>query len=405
MNTAAFAQTDIGLRRENNEDRFLVDEELGLFVVCDGVGGHSAGEIAAQRGVELVAEYIRQHRDILESIDQQPRGPLDVLQLVEQAIRQACRELYELAQADSALAGMGTTLSLLLVVGEKAVIGHVGDSRIYLKRGQNAHLMTTDHTLANELYTAGQLTAEQARGSKFSNMLMRSVGPHASVVVDSLLFDLMPDDRFLLCSDGLSNYFHDDQEIITFLDDENVASAPQRFVELAKSRGGSDNITVVTVEIENTSPRSFEPEDLKQRIEALEKSVLFGGLSLNRLLRLVNICEISQFNEGSRPFRKDATLHGLYLVLSGTLSVESGKRQIATLGPGDFFGAESLMRDMTCRWMLTAQTPARLLCIPGDSFRQLTRRQPKLGRLLLHRLACHLSEKLDVEYSSGSTAG
>ena len=213
LTAEAYGLTDVGRKRQHNEDAFAVDPDLGLFVVADGMGGHAAGEVASQRAVEVVRQQLSTDRQVLEDLAQASTSEARAAAaaLVETAIQRACAEVYRLAAADPTKRGMGTTFVCLVLAGTKAIVGHVGDSRVYLLRGGQAHRLTEDHTLIAAQLKAGTLTREQAQASQLRNVITRAVGIQESVQVDTLMVDLLPRDLFLLCSDGLHGYLPDEE--------------------------------------------------------------------------------------------------------------------------------------------------------------------------------------------------
>lgn len=231
MKIAASALSDRGLKRDGNEDQYLIDESLGLHMVCDGMGGHAAGEVAAERAIEFTAEYIASRAEDVEPAVEKPDGYFRILKLAEEAVHGASQKVHQLARSSPEYAGMGTTLTMLVILGEKAIIAHVDDSRLYLMRAGEIHQLTVGHTSANEMFLAGELTKEQAAKSRYQHVLTRSIGPHESVAVDTLLFDLLPGDRNLLCSDVLSNYFPDSSVVAALLAKPQNVSQPRPLIE------------------------------------------------------------------------------------------------------------------------------------------------------------------------------
>ena len=249
--------SDIGRKRLSNEDSFLVDNELGLYVVADGMGGHNAGEIASGEAVDTLVGMIRRGQDALQAIDSFPEGALhnDSLlpvmrktqRLVESAVQAATYMVFGLGQANPERKGMGTTMSVLLLRGDYAITAQVGDSRIYLMREGRAEQVTEDHTLVAWQLKKGLITAEEARNSRQKNVITRAVGSREYVQVDTRAFPVRPSDRFLLCSDGLHGYL-EEAEIADF-SDGTIEQAARHAVEVANARGGRDNITAVVVEV------------------------------------------------------------------------------------------------------------------------------------------------------------
>jgi serine/threonine protein phosphatase PrpC len=263
MQIQFWAATDVGLTRNHNEDNFLVDRKLNLFIVADGMGGHAAGEIASSVAVHEVRKVLMESREVIDRyassgsvLRRQP-----VLSLIDRAISQACQLVYRLAQEDSERHGMGTTLSMLLIINGRGFVGHVGDSRIYMTRGAEAKLVTEDHSVINELIKSGRLNPEEAHNSPYKNAVTRAVGVHEAVEVDTFDFEVKPGDNYLLCSDGLSGYFERDEEIKPYLADEDIKQIPQRLIDYANHCGGKDNITAIIVRMSGEQAKSslFNP--------------------------------------------------------------------------------------------------------------------------------------------------
>jgi protein phosphatase len=246
---SSFGATDIGKKRTTNEDAFLSDDALGLYVVADGMGGHAAGEVASQEAVETIHGMVKQGLRALPHLV----GPLNndraraACRLIEGAVQAATYMVYALAELDREKSGMGTTISALLTLGEYAVTAQVGDSRIYQVREGMVSQITEDHTLISWQLREGLITPEEARRSPHRNVITRAVGNRDYVEVDTGLLTLASGDRFLLCSDGLHGYLREEEiSVVTFLETE---AAVHRFIEIANERGGKDNITAILVEI------------------------------------------------------------------------------------------------------------------------------------------------------------
>jgi protein phosphatase len=246
---SSFGATHVGKKRTTNEDAFLVDDALGLFVVADGMGGHAAGEVASQEAVETIHGMVKQGLRALPQLV----GPLSndkarsACRLIEGAVQAATYMIFALAELDREKSGMGTTISALLTLGDYAVTAQVGDSRIYQVREGTVTQITEDHTLISWQIRQGLITPEEARRSPHRNVITRAVGNRDYVEVDTGLVTLSQGDRFLLCSDGLHGYLREEEiSIVTFLGAE---PAVNRFIEIANDRGGKDNITAILVEV------------------------------------------------------------------------------------------------------------------------------------------------------------
>ncbi len=230
----AEALTHVGLVRKGNEDSYLLNESLGLFVVADGMGGHEAGEVASKIAVQTVERALS--------------GAAAKQGALPSAIRQANNEIYMQAQVDHGLHGMGTTITAVHCFADQVNIGHVGDSRAYLIRGGQATLLTRDHSLVNELLRCGQITEQEAENHPQKNIVTRALGTEPMVDVDILTPIIEPHDKLLLCTDGLSNLIKGEEMAKIIQAERSTSLALKALVQMALDRGGFDNITALLIE-------------------------------------------------------------------------------------------------------------------------------------------------------------
>lgn len=249
MQNRSLGLSDVGRFRPHNEDSFLADDELGLYIVADGVGGNAKGEVASNESVDLVHSWVRRWRSTIDACIEAPSEENRnlVRRLFESAVQSACYMVFAMGEVDPAQRGMSTTLSSLLLCGGIAFIAQVGDSRVYRLRGGCAVQLTEDHTLVNFKLKHGLITPEEAASSPGKNVITRAVGHRDYVEVDTLEVDAHSGDRFMLCSDGLHGYL-DPGEIDALLLG-TLQEAGERLIALANNRGGRDNITTVLVDI------------------------------------------------------------------------------------------------------------------------------------------------------------
>jgi protein phosphatase len=245
--------TDVGLVRSANEDSFLVDDTLGLYAVADGIGGDRAGEIASVVAVQSVREFVRRWR--AENPD-----PPYTIEIAEQAVDLACREVHRLGKTIPTCQGMATTLTLLLIDGRRAVAGHVGSSRLHVVRDRRVHQLTQDHTVVAELVAAGAITAEAARRHFFRRRLSRSVGYYPTVDVETFETQLVPGDRIVLCTDGL-NLALPAAVRSGVLEGDDLEQVAIKLLREARVAGGQDNATVVVVDPVGCGPPCFGEDD------------------------------------------------------------------------------------------------------------------------------------------------
>jgi protein phosphatase len=237
----ASVQSDVGCVREINEDsgRFVRPDDEAQFrekgamlVVCDGMGGHSAGEVASGMAVEIIPEIY---------FGSGGEGP----QALKEAVEEANRRINSAAAVDESKRGMGTTCTALVLQDGQAFAAHVGDSRLYMVRGGRAYQLTEDHSAVQEMVKLGLITKEEARHHEDKNVILRALGTSPEVEVSTLEpFTVRAGDRYLLCSDGLYDLVTDEEIEHELSNGGDIESAGQRLIALAKSRGGHDNITV-----------------------------------------------------------------------------------------------------------------------------------------------------------------
>jgi serine/threonine protein phosphatase PrpC len=261
----AWLVTDVGVVRDHNEDSAFMERDKGFFIVADGMGGHAAGEVASAMAVETVRKTLESAHTEINAFKKAPSdaGRRGLVQLLQNAVLSAHQAVFQRGQNEQDKAGMGTTLDVVLIAGPEAFVAHVGDSRTYLIREGRSSQITTDHTVAEVLVIEGKLTIEEAQVSPLRTILVNAIGVSADVGVEMAHVTLKRGDRILLCSDGLHDYFPVEEEIAQKLSAETPGSALADMVELAKTRGGHDNITGVAVqvlEIVDAVPAQMEGE-------------------------------------------------------------------------------------------------------------------------------------------------
>lgn len=236
-----FSMTDIGRRRDTNQDYMFTSERTvgnlpNLFLVADGMGGHAAGDYASRFTINQIVEYITQSKE------QKP------VALLEKAISRANRLLLEEANADEKKAGMGTTIVGATCQKDKLYVANVGDSRLYVVNQEKIIQITRDHSLVEEMVRMGGMDKEDAREHPDKNIITRAIGVGAEVVVDFFETNISEGDVILMCSDGLTNMIDDEDIRQIILGQRDIAEKAERLVQTANENGGQDNITVVLIE-------------------------------------------------------------------------------------------------------------------------------------------------------------
>ncbi len=403
MEVRFWAATDVGRTRDHNEDNFLVDKKLNLFVVADGMGGHAAGEVASSMAVREVRRVIAEHRDVVENYvrEETAGGRQALIRLIASSIEQACARIFHLAQENPDKRGMGTTLSMMLVANKRGFIGHVGDSRIYLVRAGQVHQLTEDHSLINELIKRGRLKPGDAFDSPYKNAVTRAVGVYETVEVDTFDFDVLPGDNYLLCSDGLSCYL-DDDVTRSYLTADNVKEIPEQFIRLANESGGKDNITAVVVRAvvaRDSDQQKKRVTEVKQKLDTLRVLPLFKYLGYRDLVKVMNLTEARKFKGGELIFEEETRGETFYVILDGRVRITKKDIHLADLGPGGHFG-EMAMVDKAPR-SATARTiePVKALAIERSQFYELMRADPKLSVKLMWSFIQVLNTRLRMTNS------
>lgn len=397
MRLIASGKTDVGRQRDHNEDACLIDTDLGLYIVCDGMGGRAAGEVASQETVRRVQEFIRGHRAVLLEYIKAPTSEqrTQVVQLVEEAVRTACAHVYELGQQDPAKRGMGTTIAMVLTVGEAAVVAHAGDSRVYLIRENQTHQLTEDHSLVWNMLKTGKLTREEAKHWPYANVITRCVGSKPTVEVDTLFIECMPHDRFLLCSDGFHNYLQQDEELAQMSARLPLEHLVSTCIALAREGGGHDNITVVTIQVDDVQRNSGESGvSVTRKVEALKRIPLFSLCTAHELVKILNLVRVRSYEPGEVIIAEDTVGDDFFILLGGKVEVRKKDQLLLTLGPGAPFGETALLEHATRSATVQATEPSKAMFIPGADFYALLEQEPAMAVKLLRSLVLTLHQRL-----------
>jgi protein phosphatase len=259
LQIAVGARSDTGLVRQNNEDRFAVDLSLNLFILCDGMGGQAAGEVASKLGVDMILEHCRQaardpQLELVGEYEAEFSAPTNRL---ASGIRLSNQAIHKAADQKPSTVGMGSTVVAALLTGNVLSIAHVGDSRIYLFKEGALRQLTQDHSLVMEQVRRGLISREEAEQSELSNVIMRALGAEPAVQVDLDEIWVNEGDQVLLCSDGLTRMASDAQIAPVLAEPLTAQQACERLVQLANELGGEDNISVILVRLQPPPPPSW----------------------------------------------------------------------------------------------------------------------------------------------------
>lgn len=404
MDLEYWAATDVGRKRTHNEDNFLIDSQLQLFVVADGLGGHAFGEIASAMAVHTVRDVVRREHGLLEAADEpEYASESEICVLLEYAVHVASERIFDRAKREPDKQGMGTTLIAMLVHRDRGYIAHVGDSRIYLVRAGIVYQITQDHCLANDRARRPTLTLVHDAAQKASApagpaateayTMTRAVGPTRLVEVETLDFDIKSGDAFLLCTDGLYEYL-EHQDIERALAGPEVRDVPTQLIEWANVRGGNDNITALVLRAGELVQRDAIASRASETLAALRKVDIFKPLTPGQLLRVLDIGRYIEVGAGQALFRENEPADAFHVLLEGEVEVSKRGVLLARLGPGHHFGEMGLIDDQPRSADASCVTPTRIFAMLRRDFHDILRQDPDLAVKLLWGLLTVLNSRL-----------
>ncbi len=398
LHVQAWAASDTGRVRQENQDSYLVDPELGLYIVADGMGGSERGEVASELACSAIKERLLASREILDQHEKEPSPEHASLleTLLAECLQNASHEIHRAASALTTEGRhMGTTLDAVLISADVAFTAHVGDSRIWLLRDNEARQITEDHTLVQERIRRGTLTQEQARSHHQRNVVTRALGVFESVMVDSLRIPLSPGDRLILASDGLYRHV-EAHELAHWVENTAGNVAVDALVDLSNRRGGRDNITVLLAEMKPTE--EFEARDqsgpVPDHMNALRRCELFVFCTWRELAKVASACHVRDLPPGAFVFREEDTSRECYIVYRGQVRLTRGGTVMAEIGESGHFGEMSLIDIPLRHATATALTPVRLLVLSHADFNRLLREDTALAVKVSWRLMQYLVRTL-----------
>ena len=393
------AATHVGKVRDHNEDAHFFDPELGIFLVCDGMGGHAAGEVASALAIREICQAWRSDR--LRTVSEEwlergtPEARKQLIEVVRAGVIAAHRAIVAEAERDDAKSGMGTTLVGAMIVGGELVFAHAGDSRAYLVRDGISMQLTEDHTLLARLLAAGIDVDVTGEGSRFRSMLTNALGIGEQCKVSTFVVPLADGDRILLCSDGISEYVPENEVGEVLTKQQSPARAAQRLIDLALERGGGDNATAIVVRVLEAGETPLPAEQRRKDDAAIGACALWGRrVTPQQRLRALRIAIPRDHGFGDKLPAHALGDRVAWIIVDGEL-VQDGQ----SLGPGALVYPESLVlggepapppdRDA----MAITRTDVRALAIRAEDFRELCDDDGELGEALLESLAQVVARK------------
>jgi protein phosphatase len=393
------AATHVGNVRDHNEDAHFIDEDLGVFLVCDGMGGHAAGEVASELAIGAIrtAWGSQALHDAAEHWLERATAEAkkQLLEVVRGGVIAAHEAILAEADRDQTKSGMGTTLVGAVIIGGELVFAHAGDSRAYLVRDGISMQLTEDHTLLARLLAAGIDVDVSGEGARFRSMLTNALGIGEEVKVSTFVVPLADGDRFLLCSDGISEYVPENEVGEVLTRQSSPARAAQRLIDLALERGGGDNATAVVVRVLEAGETPLPAEQRKKDDAAISACALWGKkLTPQQRLRALRIAIPRDHGSGEKLPPHALGDRVAWLVLEGEL-VQDGE----AFGPGALIYPESLIsareqvpppgRD----GLASTRGDVRSLAIRANDFRELCDDDSELGEALLDSLAAMIPRR------------
>lgn len=396
MNLEACGITDVGCVRSNNEDNFVCDTQNGLFAVCDGMGGHAAGEVASAMACKIIAEQAQALRrtHLGPGCMFTPHLAEHLTQLMGQAAADLSRTIAEAGQSKSGQRGMGTTCTVLWFIGDDhALVVHIGDSRLYLQSKVGSGIVTQDHTLVEELVARGLISAVEAKRHPQSHILSRALGASTGSEADCFVIRVFKNDRFLLCSDGLHAYLPDNLELGNTLSAQDAPDSVEHLlgalIDNAKKQGGHDNLTGVLVHIapEPSAPGQSaswsEPDyGLLECMGAHPALKHLPDLLLRRLAAQTIILDIK-----AQPAPRHSLPHsGILWLMHGAVGITDAAGVCTQLAPSGYWSPCALGASTQDVAYLSPSQDCRLVYLAAEALQNACDTHPALGASVLHGL-------------------
>jgi serine/threonine protein phosphatase PrpC len=390
------AVTHVGNVREHNEDAHFFDADLGVFIVCDGMGGHAAGEVASAIAIKTIREKWADE-EMLEVADVWlARGTAiakkQLLDWLRDGVLAAHGAIIAEAERDTSKSGMGTTLVGAMVVGTELVFAHAGDSRAYIVRDGIAMQLTEDHTLLQRLLTAGIDVDVSGDGARFRSMLTNALGIGQECKVATFVVPLADGDRFLLCSDGISEYVQENEVGEVLTKQPSPARAAQKLVDIALERGGGDNATAVVVRVLEAGEDPVPAEQRRRDDLSISLCELWTEkVSPQQRLRALRIAIWRDHLPSAQLPAHTLGDRVAWIIVEGEVAWEG-----EPCGPGSLIYPESLIAGSAPpdrADIAVARNDVRAIAIRSDDWRELTEDDAELGEALLESLAAIIAER------------
>ena len=408
MKFLSMTLTDKGLVRKNNEDCLLEVPELGLFAIADGMGGELCGEVASETAINALRDFVTENRAVIDAfqMNSSAENKTQVLDMLADALRNANAKVFKEADRRDIDGKMGTTLTVLLVIESTGFMVHAGDSRLYMIRNSEVTQLSTDHTFIND-YKRQFGDYSGVFDAKFSGILTKAVGVQEYVEPEKLTFAILPEDKYLLCSDGLYNGLGcDTPDFGTIFADnfENAQKEKERLKEAMRSmtdivyqNGAPDNVSMILVSVfsldeeEVTGTREFV-----KKFDKIRSIELFKDLEYRELLAVMAQVEIRTYNKYDVISKISAEDRELFIILDGKVSALKGSKLLKTFRSGDHIGDVSFLSGEMPAYNLFLDKTSSFLVIKKSAFDKIVAEEPIIGVKLLTQLATVLAKQTNI---------
>lgn len=394
MKPTCYAHTDPGNKRPQNEDFYLMDEELNLYIVCDGVGGHVSGGMASEMAARTVRQVVNEGKAFVQKYngDKSLKNRAVVAGLLQKAIQTANEKIHSQGEIDVVKKGMCTTIVSMLLLDDFAILGYVGDSRIYLQRAGQVHQLTEDHKFSVEMVKKGILTPEEAARSPQGNVLTRAVGHQPTVQVDTLQLELMSGDLFLLCSDGLHGYA--DRAELKNQFSHDIQKVPENLIKFAKSRGGMDNITALVIKLDEAKEARNDVVDVLKKTEIVGKIPIFRYMTYPEITKILSIAQVRGFKKSQVMVKEGDPSDEMFIIASGTADVMKAGTKVAERKKGEVFGEMGIFDNAPRSATVLAGDELITITLNRKDLLGLLRQESQIAVKLLWALNSELNQKL-----------
>lgn len=392
MQIIGFGSSQPGLIRKIHDNVILVENDSLLYGVCDGAGGTAAGEVAAKIAMDSARVMFLKRRGENGATDASTKAA--ILNL-KGAIRYANAAVYRKSVEDSSLRGMGASMTLATIVDNRLVVGHVGNTRLFLLRGSALTQITQDHTVGQDPTVNFAEDGEIKRGA-----LTRALGVCQDIVVDTYQFELLPGDRLLLCSEGLRGIVESTTPYLKALTTTSSPELiPERLLYIAMGNGGGkDSVSAILVNVE-ADPERLEAEMQRKdeamlRIDSVRQVFLFRDLELDELLEVADRAVLLITRPDEVIFNEGEAGDAMYLIVDGRCAVMKNSEKVTELGEASHFGEMSLLSNAPRSGTVVSRERSKLLRISSEDFQEIIRSRPATGVKLLLALGKELSRRL-----------